>query len=642
MSELNLEDIFKGSSSKEINYIQYAIYLPPKDSDQATRSYLRDTMDMIHSLTQPIIDDYIWQKDRFQLSIAYAQDQDPTYPFLFGASRFGDCINDEWFIVYLLQQISKDIPEAVIALNDNDGDVILIEAALDLPHWLDPSNSQNRVYLYRGQVHIIPLPTSPADIMQLNTGRLRRERAIDQVRTQPSTLASHGIQQAIADRTDPYPLAARQEHHRSRILLPSKAAFALLSQPQLITYAIEAFYLRDPIAMKACAAMATFSPSEGMVETTIRFTKTSYAQAVSQKFYAPKPFRLPSMKEKKKYHAAELGMKVACGLEMLYHNSLASHDHHEESMATYDFEADKKFAAYLAHLDQLGYFRDQKKGSQLYRQLYTQAKEQYLMYKKEEALSEKPYCVALEDLDVDDEETFKQSLSLPSLPRQTIDTLLSHYSDEALEKLLDRYSNEPEDSDDWMNVDPQQLEELLMKRMGTMNQSMMADLQKDFSPTGSRQLEEGVDLEKMMSNFENFVENSKSGIDGVEFPNDLHEFSDDEDEDEDEEEGAIQFDMAEFMRILKGAENVESEKDLTEVMDEMDQEIFGHEKISNSFTKLSKEEDEEDEDAPVDVQLNLVKNVLESFKSQQGLPGPVGNMLSQFGFVLPGDNEEEK
>jgi hypothetical protein len=37
----------------------------------------------------------------------------------------------------------------------------------------------------------------------------------------------------------------------------------------------------------------------------------------------------------------------------------------------------------------------------------------------------------------------------------------------------------------------------------------------------------------------------------------------------------------------------------------------------------------------------LVKNVLESFKSQQGLPGPVGNILSQFGVVLPGDNEQD-
>ncbi|CAO3682847.1 unnamed protein product, partial [Rhizopus stolonifer] len=42
------------------------------------------------------------------------------------------------------------IPNAVISLSDNDGDVLLIEAALELPSWLDPSNSQNRVYLYGG------------------------------------------------------------------------------------------------------------------------------------------------------------------------------------------------------------------------------------------------------------------------------------------------------------------------------------------------------------------------------------------------------------------------------------------------------------------------------------------------------------
>jgi hypothetical protein len=100
--------------------------------------------------------------------------------------------------------------------------------------------------------------------------------------------------------------------------------------------------------------------------------------------------------------------------------------------------------------------------------------------------------------------------------------------------------------------------------------------------------------------------------------------------------------MEKFMRILKGTPE---EQDLSQVMDEMDQEINSHDKISGSFVKMTagdEEEEEEDEDAPVDVQLNLVKNVLESFKSQQGLPGPVGNILNQFGFVLPGDNEQEE
>ncbi|KAI8354657.1 SGT1 protein-domain-containing protein [Blakeslea trispora] len=392
--------------------------------------------------------------------------------------------------------------------------------------------------------------------------------------------------------------------------------------------------------MKACATMSTFSPSEGMVDTIIPFTKTTYAQTISQKFYPPKPFRLPSMKEKKKFQAAELGMKVACGLEMLYHNSRSHHNQSHLSIETYDFEADKKFLAYLAQLNTLGYFKGQKEGSKLHKILTEQAKQQYLIFKRQEH-PEKVNQIALEDLDVDDEETFEEALSVPH-PRQTIDTLLSGYSDEALERLTMNSSKESEDSDDWINVDPQQLEELLMKRIGTMNQSMMADLQNDLSSSrpGSKEAEEGIDLERMMASFENFVENSQSGVDGVEFPNDMNEFSD-TDEDE-EDEGAIQFDMEEFMRILKGTQG--SEEDLTQVMKEMDQEVLSHQKIGGSFAKLpskqNEDEQEEDEDAPVDVQLNLVKNVLESFKSQQGLPGPVGNMLSQFGFVLPGDTEE--
>ena len=35
-------------------------------------------------------------------------------PHLFGKTTFGDNIEDEWFIVYLLFEISKQIPELVI------------------------------------------------------------------------------------------------------------------------------------------------------------------------------------------------------------------------------------------------------------------------------------------------------------------------------------------------------------------------------------------------------------------------------------------------------------------------------------------------------------------------------------------------
>ncbi|CEP09871.1 hypothetical protein [Parasitella parasitica] len=661
-----LQDVFRGSSSKDVDYIQYAVYLPKKDDESGMLSNLKDTLDMISSHIQPIVDGYLWQKDKFHLSIAYDQHKDPSYPFLFGATRFGDCVNDEWFIVYILKTLSALIPESVISLIDNDGDVLLIEAALDIPAWLDPSNSQNRVYLYNGQVHIIPLPTSPAEILQATSGPLMRQKAIDLVRSSKDTLASSPIQQTIMDRIRDYPSAATHEMHRAGCILPNQAAFVLLSEPQLITMAIEAFYLRDPISMKACATMKTFSPQRGLTETVIQFTKTTYAQIVSQKFYAPKPFRLPSVREKKQFKLAELGMKVACGLEMLYHSAPSSHfDHTNETMETYDFGNDKKYIAYVAHLTKLGYFRSERKGSHLYEQLEKQSKEQYLEHKKQEQNQTGKKYISLDDLDAEDPENFKGSCNILSTSqnvKQRIDSLLSQYSEEELNKLLHANRQVKEDSDDWMNVDPQQLEELLMKRMGNMNQSMMADLQKDVGDDGSdtafksnKNLDESMDLESIMANLEDFVENSKSGIDGVEFPNENNyeeDESDYDDEDEDdEEEGAVQFDMNKFMSILRGTSSFEAEQasGLSNVMDEMDQEIYSHDKISGSFAKLSTAESngnedvvEEDVEAPVDVQLNLIKNALESFKSQQGLPGPVGNILSQFGFVLPGDNEQDE
>ncbi|KAJ1952892.1 hypothetical protein GGI12_006132, partial [Dipsacomyces acuminosporus] len=37
----------------------------------------------------------------------------------------------------------------------------------------------------------------------------------------------------------------------------------------------------------------------------------------------------------------------------------------------------------------------------------------------------------------------------------------------------------------------------------------------------------------------------------------------------------------------------------------------------------------------VDIDLNLVENIVESFRAQQGLPGPAGTILGQFGIHLP-------
>lgn len=54
---------------------------------------------------------------------------------------------------------------------------------------------------------------------------------------------------------------------------------------------------------------------------------------------------------------------------------------------------------------------------------------------------------------------------------------------------------------------------------------------------------------------------------------------------------------------------------------------------------INAEEKDMDEDfTPVDVDVNLVKSLLDSFSSQQGLPGPASNLLGLMGKQLPQDD----
>ena len=43
---------------------------------------------------------------------------------------------------------------------DNDGEFLLIEAAYALPKWVKPETSTNRVWLHKGALHLVPLPST--------------------------------------------------------------------------------------------------------------------------------------------------------------------------------------------------------------------------------------------------------------------------------------------------------------------------------------------------------------------------------------------------------------------------------------------------------------------------------------------------
>ena len=61
---------------------------------------------------------------------------------------------------------------------------------------------------------------------------------------------------------------------------------------------------------------------------------------------------------------------------------------------------------------------------------------------------------------------------------------------------------------------------------------------------------------------------------------------------------------------------------------------------SNNQTGKTDNDNVKDDYKPVDVDVNLVKNILESYNAQQGLPGPATNILRSMNIQIP-DNSEK-
>jgi len=62
-----------------------------------------------------------------------------------GRSEYGDSVEDEWVIVWLLRELTREHEDLWIKISDSDGEFLLIEAAGTLPKWLEPDVAENRV-----------------------------------------------------------------------------------------------------------------------------------------------------------------------------------------------------------------------------------------------------------------------------------------------------------------------------------------------------------------------------------------------------------------------------------------------------------------------------------------------------------------
>lgn len=543
--------------------------------------------------------------------------------------------------MFLLFEVSRAIPSISIRVWDSDGEFLLIEAAFSLPRWINPENSENRVFIRNGDVCIIPKNRFPE-----NPGLVDALRFL--VCASDEARAKEEVQLAIKNRISGFPGRARLNMHRVRVRVPVSVAQVLKNEPCLISLAVEGFYDRDIDSMKYAAKMEKFlggGSGEELVQVLVTMSRAMYAQLVQQMFQAPKCYPpMPPRTETQAYLEAELGMKIACGFEMIYQQRRFENTEADVSSADV-------FREYLKRSD---YFEGLLPGSKEYRR------------KMESAMENHRKSL-----------TFAKAREMINAPARRIDEIL------ALPYSADNFRNvevPPSDNDAWLYDGEDELNSALLERQKEMDiydlyrkKSKKSREQEKTNASSSTPLSDldPADLAKTMQAFVQKV----SSYEGAEVP-------------ENRDSKAVSLDVEHFFKDLEsvtrqvgteetsdGAEfdqGSSSDMDFDDSEDGSDPTEDEGDTFMESYTDALKEQlktttleksfirakeqppkkenegpsdrmENMDEDfTPVDVDVNLVKSLLDSFSSQQGLPGPASNLLGLMGLQLPRDSNKDK
>ncbi len=124
--------------------VEYALYIIDSQLNNFdVREKLREVQSEAGRLTKKLLGNFIWQRESFVLELS--REDSKVQSFLRGRTNYGDAVEDEWLIVYILRELSKTFPQLWIRIVDTDGQFLLIEAANALPRWLNPENADFRV-----------------------------------------------------------------------------------------------------------------------------------------------------------------------------------------------------------------------------------------------------------------------------------------------------------------------------------------------------------------------------------------------------------------------------------------------------------------------------------------------------------------
>ncbi|KAH8365618.1 hypothetical protein KR093_002742 [Drosophila rubida] len=664
---------------REDDFVEYYIF--PKLAQQQAQpaeEELRQQLEQVRVECMEIVEKkvdercYIWHKDQFQLQVRTGsaeerllndeQQQDEEQhegaalpPHLHGVTHYGDNISDEWFIVYLLSELTAARPDCIARVCDSDGEFLLIEAAELLPDWASPETCEQRVYIVNGGLQLIQNSTTDSQQQCLPMAT-----AVQRIRLNPTLYrCSQDIQSCIDARCREFKTA--QPHasiHRQIVQLPQNAAELLKQRPALVASAVRAFCERDSLDTKAMRSMRYFPPESPRIRTNVAFTRCLYAMLMHSQ-YTPER-RLgwqltDAVSQPECYKEQLLGVKLASGLEILA--SQAKQSSEEQTPA---------WRAYLRSLQGKGYFRDNLEGSAEYVRLLAAAKQHFKS----------------------NQQRFRTA---PLVGAEIVELLLHTGEGNAAEQLRDEQNNLlPSDADDWLNISAEELDAMLQQRYGP---------QKLYNPNGD------VNAAEFTKQLSQFLDR-QSNFEGIETKSDAAAELDSDDDDEPAEpestasgsshskvkknpsmrkacqqrNSLIQSEeqdsthVRNFLDFVIPEDNWDSNSEMSDYADEddiernfdalssasgmgpdsyrldrnikaymeqMDRELaqttvgksFQASGNANSSQRSAGEDDFDDiEDfEPININVNTLRNMMDSYKSQMGGAGPVSNLFNAMG-----------
>ncbi|KAL7299746.1 hypothetical protein TKK_0007496 [Trichogramma kaykai] len=556
-------------------------------ADQVTEDALRQEIAAYEKDCKPYVKDYLWHRDglefrpRTKQALQFESVVEGTsratefdlLPHIHVLLRFDEDIGDEWFVVFLIQKLTKKYEGLIARMVDSDGEFLMIEAADELPVWATPETCQNRVFMMNGALHAVQ-DKQKICINILNSVYQRSH----------IFKLSDKVQAVIQKRISIYPDEIQRRKHKARAYLPVKAAYILRKRPELISSVVRSVCHSDPIERKVCRAMRYFPP-EQRVMANVQMTKCLYAMATHCKYTGdPRTgWNLPPVTSPK-YASTSLGIKIACGLEMLL--SLAQARRKKPTSAGEINE--EAWTAFLKRLEATGYFRELLEGSKEREMLLEQAKKYYT-----ENLGTNDIAKKVENTEGE---------SLLELYNEIL-------SNDVEIEVEDTCNLSPEDSDSWLNIDPAQLEALLGQQFGIP----------------SKANDQPMALQDKVQAFIN----QKSDIDGVQFYGENENESSNTLKDLDDS-GRIDFDPDAFDTALRGI---------------LDLVVPGGDGEFDGSSEGSLGDDDEDPHGELDKYMKLLDsqlvaagnrsavpekvegNLLESIKEEAGGSGPLGNIL---------------